>query len=200
MIAGLGALLTIPLLGVGVSLLLPANPTAGSSGPAAVKAAALPEVTTASAQGEQEKPAATKVPAQGEQEKPAATATRAAATPTLPAPSPTRVPPTPTQTPSPKPAISASTEPAPDKSRELAAKGRTVFERERCVTCHSINGKGGVIAPDLAGVGERHSAQWILDHFKDPQSISPGTLMPRFNVPDEDFEALTEYLLTLRRQ
>lgn len=185
--AGLGALLTIPLLAVGVSLLLPSGPTASANTAAVLKTAALPEVAPVQTQGTQ-------------QQKPAATATPVAATPTRAAQSSPTPPPAPTQTATPRVAASATPVPTPDQSKEKIAQGRTIFERERCVTCHSVNGRGGVIAPDLAGVGQRRSAQWILDHFKDPQSVSPGTLMPRFNLEDTDFELLTAYLLALPKQ
>jgi len=31
-----------------------------------------------------------------------------------------------------------------------AARGRSIFEEQRCVHCHSVNGEGGEIGPDLA--------------------------------------------------
>ncbi len=52
--------------------------------------------------------------------------------------------------------------------------GRKLFFGEaRCADCHSVNGKGGLIAADLSHYGNTHSAddlrQQILDHNKEGQ-------------------------------
>ncbi len=77
-------------------------------------------------------------------------------------------------------------------------RGMAQFETQRCLACHRIKGRGGVMAPDLWGVADRRSAEWILRHFQAPQEVTPGTVMPRFLLSDSDFRDLTAYLLTLR--
>jgi cbb3-type cytochrome oxidase cytochrome c subunit len=37
-----------------------------------------------------------------------------------------------------------------------------------------------------------------MKHVKDPQSVSPGSIMPRFHLSDQDLKSLTDYMLTLK--
>lgn len=78
------------------------------------------------------------------------------------------------------------------------AQGRTLFETQNCLACHRLRGKGGNVAPDLWGVANRRDPEWIFRHFKSPQEVSPGTLMPRFGLSDDQFRDLTAHLMTLR--
>ncbi len=75
--------------------------------------------------------------------------------------------------------------------------GRELFFEKGCIGCHSIGGKGGKIGPDLANVATRRDAQWIFDHFKDPKSISPKTVMPKFGFTDDEARALTLFVLSI---
>ncbi len=77
------------------------------------------------------------------------------------------------------------------------AAGRRLFETKGCIGCHSIAGKGGTIGPALDEVAKRHDAQWIVAHFRNPQAISPGTVMPQFNFTEQETRALTEFLLSV---
>ncbi|MBI2856235.1 MAG: cbb3-type cytochrome c oxidase subunit II, partial [Chloroflexi bacterium] len=56
--------------------------------------------------------------------------------------------------------------------------------------------------PDLTFVARRLHAstkEWQIEHLKDPRGLVPGSLMPSFDhLPDEDMNALAEYLLALR--
>ncbi len=75
--------------------------------------------------------------------------------------------------------------------------GRRLFVEKGCQDCHSLNGKGGSIGPSLDQVAKRHDPQWIIAHFKNPQAVSPGSLMPQFNFSEQETRALTEFLLSL---
>jgi mono/diheme cytochrome c family protein len=77
------------------------------------------------------------------------------------------------------------------------AAGRRLFEEKGCIGCHAVGGKGGNIGPALDQVGQRHDSQWIISHFRNPQAISPGTVMPQFNFTEQETRALTEFLLSL---
>ena len=52
--------------------------------------------------------------------------------------------------------------------------GRTLFDKNGCSACHSIQGKGGKVGPDLTHVGKKHDRDWFIKHFRDPQAVSPG--------------------------
>lgn len=54
--------------------------------------------------------------------------------------------------------------------------------------------------PDLKFVGDRlTSKDWHIGHLKDPRAYDPRSIMPSFaHLPDEELEALAEYLVSLR--
>jgi mono/diheme cytochrome c family protein len=79
-------------------------------------------------------------------------------------------------------------------------QGVRLFQQKGCIGCHSINGQGGKIAPALDDVGLRREPDWIMAHFKDPQAVSPGTVMPKFGFTEAEARALTDFLVHLREQ
>ena len=79
-------------------------------------------------------------------------------------------------------------------------EGQRLFQQKGCIGCHSIGGKGGKIGPALDDVGLRRSSEWMIRHFRDPQAVSPGTVMPRFGFTEAEARALTEFLEHLRDQ
>jgi cytochrome c553 len=40
----------------------------------------------------------------------------------------------------------------------------------------------------------------MVQHFRDPQSVTPGSVMPRFGFTETEARALTDFLLNLREQ
>lgn len=89
----------------------------------------------------------------------------------------------------------------------LEMAGREVYIREGCYTCHSQMirpmrdeveryGHYSLAAesmydhpfqwgskrtgPDLARVGGRYSDEWHVDHLRDPQSVVPESIMPKY--------------------
>jgi mono/diheme cytochrome c family protein len=75
--------------------------------------------------------------------------------------------------------------------------GRRLYEERGCPSCHSLAGKGGNIGPPLDQVAKRRDPQWLIAHFKSPQAISPGTIMPQFDFSEQEIRALTQFLLSL---
>lgn len=73
---------------------------------------------------------------------------------------------------------------------EVAEKGEAIFQ-QKCAACHTI-GKGKLVGPDLEGVGQRVSRDW-LERFiaapskmftaKDPMALK---LLKEFNMPMPD--------------
>ena len=79
-------------------------------------------------------------------------------------------------------------------------RGRALFNQFGCVGCHRIHGEGGAVGPDLSYVGDtRPDREWHLKHFRDPQSVSPGSFMPKFPLDDKQLNDLTSYMLSLKR-
>jgi cytochrome c oxidase subunit II len=98
---------------------------------------------------------------------------------------------------------------APATVSDQVAGGRRVFEANACVNCHTIAGTvaHGTFGPDLTHLMSRTTiaagaAQNTQDNLrlwvKDPDAIKPGCLMPAMQLQDQDLDAVTAYLLTLR--
>ena len=78
--------------------------------------------------------------------------------------------------------------------------GQTLFANLGCAGCHRIHGNGGAIGPDLSYEGDaRPDREWHIKHFHDPQSVSPGSIMPKFPLTDAELHDLTSYMLSLKR-
>jgi mono/diheme cytochrome c family protein len=75
--------------------------------------------------------------------------------------------------------------------------GRRLFGEKGCLGCHSVGGKGGNLGPALDEVAKRHDPAWIIAHFRNPQAITPDSVMPQFNFTEQETRALTEFLLSL---
>jgi mono/diheme cytochrome c family protein len=81
-----------------------------------------------------------------------------------------------------------------------AEEGQHLFAQKGCIGCHSVGGVGGKVGPALDDVGLRRSPEWMLQHFRDPQSVTPGSVMPRFGFSETEARALTDFLLHLRER
>ncbi|MCL4321783.1 MAG: cytochrome c [Deltaproteobacteria bacterium] len=94
----------------------------------------------------------------------------------------------------------------------FAASGRTVFETKGCINCHTINGSGGNMGPNLSNVGSRKSLEWIKDFVKNPNNyFNPGgsafingkkytIMMPSFKnmLSTAELNAVANYLESLK--
>lgn len=80
------------------------------------------------------------------------------------------------------------------------AHGQTLYANLGCAGCHRIHGNGGAIGPDLSYEGDaRPDREWHIKHFRDPQSVSPGSIMPKFPLTEGELQDLTSYMLSLKR-
>lgn len=76
----------------------------------------------------------------------------------------------------------------------LFDEGETLFRTARCISCHSINSKGGNIAVELGTVASKASKQWIYNFIKDPQKLQPGITMPQYGFSENEIQAVTAYI------
>ncbi len=79
-------------------------------------------------------------------------------------------------------------------------QGQRLFQQKGCIGCHTVGGQGGKVGPVLDDVGLRRSPEWMMLHFRDPQSVTPGSVMPKFGFTDTEARALTEFLLHIRER
>jgi len=87
---------------------------------------------------------------------------------------------------------------APAVTSQSVLAGRILYDKNGCTACHSIHGKGGKLGPDLTHVGSKRDADWLMRHFKDPQSVSPGSIMPKVPLQDKELKELADYMLSLK--
>jgi ubiquinol-cytochrome c reductase cytochrome b subunit len=79
------------------------------------------------------------------------------------------------------------------------ASGNALFEKFQCTSCHRIHGTGGAVGPDLSYVGDHRDRDWLIRHFRDPQSTSPGSIMPKFHLDEQQLNDLTAYMLSFKK-
>jgi mono/diheme cytochrome c family protein len=96
---------------------------------------------------------------------------------------------------------------------EVFREGQQIFYREGCLGCHRARGVGGTVGPDLTEQGEKtkheysfHNVQgeqtvsnWLKEHFRDPEMVSPGSRMLKMNLPEEELEALVTFTMGLAK-
>jgi mono/diheme cytochrome c family protein len=79
------------------------------------------------------------------------------------------------------------------------AKGKGLyFEKYGCQACHQIESKGGYVGPPLDKLGTRLKPGWVFHWLKNPQVFKPESIEPNNKLTDNDAEALTAYLMSLR--
>jgi mono/diheme cytochrome c family protein len=99
------------------------------------------------------------------------------------------------------------------KGTETFMHGQKIFNREGCLGCHKSRGVGGIIGPDLTEQGEKTKheysfrnvqgeqtiSNWLKEHFKDPEMVSPGSDMLMISLPEEELEALATFTMGLAK-
>ena len=78
-------------------------------------------------------------------------------------------------------------------------KGLRVYRERECAYCHHIMGRGGRIqGPDLSNVvAKGRTKEWLKRFIKDPQAISPWSIMPRYDLNPRDLNNLSDFILAL---
>ena len=73
--------------------------------------------------------------------------------------------------------------------------GEKLFFQVGCSQCHTINGKGGRMGPDLTGVTNRRSHDWIYRYIQNPQKMNPLARMHAFkHLSSAKRKAIIEFL------
>jgi mono/diheme cytochrome c family protein len=78
-------------------------------------------------------------------------------------------------------------------------RGAQVYALKNCAFCHQVLGhQGRREGPDMAVVRQRNrSPEWIQRFILNARLYQPGTTMPKYEIPLEDLESLSAYLLSL---
>ena len=86
----------------------------------------------------------------------------------------------------------------PDSNYEPAGAAGRLMRDMSCFSCHSINGHGGDMAPDLTWEGTAVQRDWLVKFFKNPNTLRPALIrrMPKFNLTDQEAGVLADYIQT----
>lgn len=96
----------------------------------------------------------------------------------------------------------------PAVSPDTVNRGKALYAAESCTQCHSINGKGGCLAPPFDAIGSRRSKQFIFSRIANTSEAIDSfhklyktpELMPHMRVSEKTAKALADYLVTLPAQ
>ncbi len=108
----------------------------------------------------------------------------------------------------------AADSPLMHKHAPMLALGRSLLVERGCQACHKLDGVGGQLGPALDGVGlktrhqlpmahvhgERTLVSWLKQHFEQPQTVVPGSQMRPPRLTPRENDALTIYMLSLKRR
>ncbi len=91
------------------------------------------------------------------------------------------------------------------------AQGKKLFEGSGCYSCHYIGdpNRGHITGDPAVRQGRRRRpgtflgrdapfAEWLVEHYKNPQAFVPGSIMPIFPFSDSQRAALSKYDGSLR--
>lgn len=91
------------------------------------------------------------------------------------------------------------------ETAEFTGPGKQVFMSKGCVACHNFGGGDSATGPDLKGVTERRTADWIKKWIDDPAAMLKSdpqaqelskkytTHMPKFGLTAEEIDQVIEY-------
>ena len=93
--------------------------------------------------------------------------------------------------------------------RAATSNGQRVFESTACVNCHTVSGTAanGRFGPDLTHLMSRdtiaagaapNTPENLRLWIRNPDAIKPGSMMPAMGLSDQDVNAVTAFLETLR--
>jgi mono/diheme cytochrome c family protein len=94
-------------------------------------------------------------------------------------------------------AATAPARPAAEATANDVERGKALVQEHGCLGCHVVEGRGGTMGPSLDGVAHRRPETFVLQQLRNPQTNSPGSLMPDLDLEDPEIAAIWAYLQAL---
>ncbi|MBI2859764.1 MAG: c-type cytochrome [Chloroflexi bacterium] len=79
----------------------------------------------------------------------------------------------------------------------LVIQGKQAYTKLQCTYCHSINGVGGAVGPDLAVATKNLSEERITQYLRDPHAMIPQSLHPKLQFTEDELAALSAFVSDL---
>jgi mono/diheme cytochrome c family protein len=73
------------------------------------------------------------------------------------------------------------------------ANGKKLFSESRCISCHTVEGKGQGSAPELSKVASAATRGWLLAYIRDPHAFNPATPMPQYHFTEVESRDIVAY-------
>ena len=78
-------------------------------------------------------------------------------------------------------------------------RGRKLFYAMNCYGCHKIDGMSeGTLGPDLTEAGKKFKVDYLWESIVEPRANLATSFMPKFNLGDDDVQALVIFLKSRR--
>ena len=75
--------------------------------------------------------------------------------------------------------------------------GVAYFRQENCASCHAVGEGASKLGPDLTQTSIHRDAAWMIQHFKRPSAMRPGSAMPPIQLSEAQLNSLAAFLLKL---
>jgi mono/diheme cytochrome c family protein len=85
--------------------------------------------------------------------------------------------------------------------RGFAGPFAAVADKYKCFVCHSMDGAGGTLAPDLTIEGSIVKRPWLMQYLTAPDVIRPFLVerMPKLNISPAEAETIADYFFAATR-
>jgi mono/diheme cytochrome c family protein len=81
-------------------------------------------------------------------------------------------------------------------SDEMIDFGKARFREARCISCHTVDEKGGSLASEIGEIGSKVYKEWLYNFLKNPQKMQPGIPMPQFGFNEKELMAVIVYMIS----
>ncbi len=75
-------------------------------------------------------------------------------------------------------------------------EGKKMFGDSRCVSCHSVEGKGGTVGPELSKISSKMVPERLVQVIKNPHELWGSSQMPIYGFSDPEIKKIVTFLIT----